>query len=177
MSAPHDHGKNRYEPGEYVLDADRSGITIGGRSLWGLLPVRGRFHGLRGSGRVGDDGAVTGELAVDVASLRTGITRRDRHLVSVDFFDVDRYPAITCTVTGLRLLPAGDTVLDGSLQIEGITEPVTLAVAVTVPDQRTVQLVCRNIFDRRAFGISANQLGMVSDTVVVDARLHWTRVG
>ena len=139
------------------------------------MPVRGRFKEFAGTGRWRDDGSVAGQLDIDVASLSTGIAKRDRHLVSPDFFDAERYPVITFTVADLRLLPSDNAAIEGNLQIKNVTEQVTLLAALAAPNSLAIQFNCRTTLDRNTFNISANQLGMVSAHVVIDAHLRWTR--
>ncbi|MGH3600615.1 MAG: YceI family protein [Pseudonocardiaceae bacterium] len=64
------------------------------KATWGLSTVNGRFSSFEGAPRVQDDGAAPGELTVQVASLSTKNKRRDEHLRSADFFDVERHPTI-----------------------------------------------------------------------------------
>ncbi len=167
--------QSRYTPGEYGIDVDRSTICFQGASLWGLMAVRGEFKHFAGTGRLRDDGSVTGQLDIEVASLHTGIAKRDRHLTSPDFFDADRHPVITLTVADLRLLPSDNVALEGKLQVKNVVEQVTLLAALDAPNSRAVHFNCRTRLDRTVFGISTNQLGMVSDNVVIDAHLRWTR--
>ncbi|MGA8252163.1 MAG: YceI family protein, partial [Mycobacterium sp.] len=81
--------------GVWNLAADRSAITFKIRNMWGLLRVKGRFTEFSGDGQLTGNGAVYGRLDIRAASLRTGIGRRDQHLRSADFFDVERYPEIS----------------------------------------------------------------------------------
>ena len=57
--------------GGYHLIASRSRITFTARSIWGLLPVRGHFAEVTGTGELSADGRVSGALRIEVASLRT----------------------------------------------------------------------------------------------------------
>lgn len=73
------------------------------------------------------------EVAIDVASLETGIERRDAHLRDPDFFEVDRFPTATVRVHSAE--PTGEpgryrakfdvrirdvsTTLDGSFEVAG----------------------------------------------------------
>lgn len=68
----------------------------------GLLTVRGRFTDFTGDGQLTGKGAVFGRVDIRAASLDTGIGRRDQHLRSPDFFDVERFEKISVVVTGLQ---------------------------------------------------------------------------
>jgi polyisoprenoid-binding protein YceI len=73
------------------------------------------------------DSSVT--ATVDLNSIDTGVTDRDNHLRSADFFEVETYPAMTFRSTGVR--PKGDHfVLDGELTLKGVTRPVSLDLEV-----------------------------------------------
>ena len=57
--------------------------------MWGAMTVKGQFAEVRGEGRVTEAGAVSGRIDIIAASLHTGIGKRDEHLRSADFFDVE----------------------------------------------------------------------------------------
>ena len=81
--------------GVWSVDPDRSTVNFKIKNLWGLLNVKGHFTSVSGDGQVTGKGAIFGRLDIQVASLRTGIGKRDEHLRSADFFDADRYPDIS----------------------------------------------------------------------------------
>src|ERR1017187_7812188 len=61
-----------------------------------VSPVNGTFDHFRGEIRY-DPANVAGgsiEWEVDVASINTGIAKRNHHLTTADFFDANRYPTI-----------------------------------------------------------------------------------
>ena len=91
-------------------------MALKGKSMWGLLPIRGVFREVEGAGTVTVDGQVTGELAVKTASLDTKIGKRDEHLRSGDFFASDTYPAITFALAGVEFAATGMTV-SGTLTV------------------------------------------------------------
>jgi polyisoprenoid-binding protein YceI len=68
------------------------------------------------------------EVAIQAASLTTGVKAFDANLKSVDFFDVARHPVITFRSTGVRRTGARTGDLDGELTMLGIARPVTLRV-------------------------------------------------
>src|SRR5580693_7410817 len=87
--------------GVWSLDAGRSTVGFRIKNFWGLANVNGRFPEVNGDGQITGKGAIFGRLDIQVASLHTGIGKRDEHLRSADFFDADRYPDISVVVTAL----------------------------------------------------------------------------
>ena len=78
--------------GVWNLVSDQSTVSFKIRNIWGLINVKGRFTDVSGDGQVTGKGAIFGRVDIQVASLHTGIGKRDEHLRSADFFDADRYP-------------------------------------------------------------------------------------
>lgn len=50
---------------------------------------------------------------LDASSVRTGISERDAHLQTADFFEVDEFPTFVCTASGVA--PAAD----GKITVKG----------------------------------------------------------
>ncbi len=82
--------------GVWNLDPDRSTVGFKVKNMWGLISVKGRFTDVDGDGQITGKGAVFGRLDIQVASIHTGIGKRDKHLRSGDFFDVEHYPGDQC---------------------------------------------------------------------------------
>lgn len=62
-------------------------------------------------------------------SIDTGIEKRDNHLRSADFFEVDKYPEITFVMTSYTA--NGDSgIMEGDITIHGVTKKITLGVDV-----------------------------------------------
>ncbi len=62
-----------------------------------------------------------------MASVDTRNADRDAHLRSAEIFDVERFPSMTFTSTGVRA-EDGRHLLDGELTVRDVTRPVTLEV-------------------------------------------------
>jgi polyisoprenoid-binding protein YceI len=79
-------------PGEWVLDPDHTSIQFIARHI-ALCQVYGRFTRFSGSIHVGEriqDSYV--EVLIEAASIETASEKRDAHLRSADFLDVERFP-------------------------------------------------------------------------------------
>ena len=168
-----------------LLDPDMAGV-------WNLVPdrrrspsrsgtygacyrVKGQFTEFSGDGQLTDKGAVFGRLDIRAASLRTGIGRRDRHLLSADFFDVERFPEISVVVTGLSRPPAMPLTCGPSFTIKGITEPVPLPVRITEIGDGEMRISGEAKVDRSQFGLGWNKFGVISTTATVAAEAIFAR--
>ena len=110
-----------------------------------LMNADGRFSRFAGDVTVDPADLNTARVTVRVeaASLDTGITMRDRHLRSEDFFHVSKFPAIT--FESLRVEGAGRRLLVvGRLTLRGVTREVRVPVDVSVAGNR---LEARGQFD------------------------------
>ena len=152
--------------GNWKLVGDQSSIRFGSKTLWGLVPVKGRFTEVTGSGKVNADGTVSGRLDIKAASLTTGIGMRDKHLRSEDFFDTDNFPDITVEVTGPQT---------ATLSIRGTTLPLPVRFTVTRPDANTLQIAAHAEIDRTKWGVSGNMAGMMPSTTTLVGETVFTR--
>src|SRR5690349_24012702 len=62
-----------------------------------IATVRGHFGNVTGTVTIQNDDATTAkiEVSIDATSIDTRDEKRDAHLRSPDFFNVDKYPTIT----------------------------------------------------------------------------------
>lgn len=161
--------------GVWNLVPDHSTISFKVKNFWGLVNVKGQFTDFNGDGQLTEKGSVFGRLDIDVASLHTGIARRDKHLLSADFFDAERFPKISVVVTALQPKAGKGADLRASFTIKGVTDPVPLTVTVTELDDGSVQIDGDAEIERSQFDLGWNKLGMVSDTVTASAQAVFVR--
>ena len=161
--------------GVWSLDRDRSSVGFSIKNFWGLLNVKGRFTDVNADGQITGKGAIFGRLEIQVASLHTGIGKRDEHLRSADFFDADRYPEIGVEVTAVHPKSGGAADLQATFTIKGVTAPVPLQIQVSTLGDGAVRVVTSAVIDRDQFDISWNQLGMVAKTATVSADAYFVR--
>lgn len=112
-------------PGTWAIDPSHSEVSFAVRHLM-VSKVRGTFSRFSGTITVHEDLARSAaEASIELHSVDTRDERRDTHLRSADFFDVEQYPVMRYRTTALR--PDGDTfVVDGDLDLHGVTRAVPL---------------------------------------------------
>jgi len=96
----------------------------------GLMTVRGHFTDVRVAIDLHEDD-FTGssvEATIDTGSLITNDARRDAHLKSPDFLDVERFPTISFRSTRIERASHDQYTMTGDLTIRDVTRPVTLNV-------------------------------------------------
>jgi len=116
-------------PATYKIDPAHSSANFVVRHMM-ITNVRGGFSKLQGT-VVWDPASLSQssvEATVDATSIDTREPDRDKHLRSADFFDVEKFPAITFLSTGLERSGDGELTIAGILTIHGVSKPVTLAV-------------------------------------------------
>ena len=66
------------------------------------------------------------EAKINVNSIDTGNFKRDRHLKSPDFFDVNNFPFIIFESSDVKKLENGKYIVRGLLTMRGVTKNITL---------------------------------------------------
>src|SRR5947199_4404671 len=112
--------------GRYELDPTHTVVGFVARHM--LSKVRGQFTEFTGTIEVGDSPQDSHlDVEVQTGSITTHTEKRDQHLMSGDFLEIEKHPVLTFKSTAMR--PRGGTSfeLDGDLTIKDITRPVTLS--------------------------------------------------
>jgi len=112
-------------PGKYELDHAHTMVEFVARHM--LTRVRGRFTDFDGTIEVGErpeDSQI--DVEIRVASIQTNEPRRDAHMRSGDFFELETYPVITFHSTAVRPTGGASFDLDGELTVKDETRPITL---------------------------------------------------
>ena len=143
--------------GQWSLDPDKTTIEFHTK-IMRVIPVKGRIKATEGRVSVLADGSIDGYLTLDVATIDTGIKRRDDHLRTGDFFDAERYPTMQFAARSARELPSGGFEVTGNLTIHGQTRPlIALAEIHHLP---TGVSVSANLeLDRTAWGVGRTRFG------------------
>jgi len=150
------------QPGTYALDASHTDVGFSVRHLM-VSKTKGRFAGVSGTVTIADDPTESSvEVEIDVASIDTRDEKRDGHLRSPDFFDVEQFPTMTFRSTAVRPLGGERWAVDGDLTVHGVTRPVGLEVTFEGAARdpwggERLGFTARAEVDREDFGLTWNQ--------------------
>lgn len=120
-------GQVQAAPQTWTIDSNHSQVGFSIRHFFSKVP--GNFQKFSGA-IVYDQANPTAssvKVSIDAASINTQNDRRDNHLRSEDFFDVEKFPALTFEST--KVTPgteSGKLKVEGNLTMRGVTKPVTL---------------------------------------------------
>jgi polyisoprenoid-binding protein YceI len=160
--------------GIWDIDQAHSSITAVAKHKM-VAKTRGNFGSFKGTIHVGDTPQESWvDVAIDAATIDTGVEMRDKHLRSPDFLDVERFPTIRFRSTEVEVTGEDTFRLHGDLTIRGITQPVVLDVEYQgmVGDSKgsRVGFSATGEIDREAFGMTWN-MAIESGGVLVGKRL------
>jgi polyisoprenoid-binding protein YceI len=110
----------------WTIDASHSNVEFAVKHMM-FTTVKGSFEGVTGTITLDEQNVANSsvQVEIDASTITTRDQKRDAHLRSADFFDVETYPTITFTST--RVEPDGDDLrITGDLTMHGVTREVVL---------------------------------------------------
>lgn len=143
-------------PGE-TYKFDQNGSTIGFEVHHLVGMARGQFHRFSGTIQLDREHPEQSSVSarIEVASIDTGIRKRDDHLQSADFFNVGKFPVITFRSTGVKRTGEQSGDVAGDLTMHGQTRPIVLHVELmdNATAERSRWKVTTSPLKRREFGL------------------------
>jgi polyisoprenoid-binding protein YceI len=119
------------QPGQttWSIDPAHSHVGFGIRHLM-ISTVRGQFTDVKGTVAVDERDPTSAKIDITIAtqSVTTGDEKRDGHLRSPDFFDVERFPTITFRSKRVEGRSGNSFRVLGDLTIRDVTREVVLDV-------------------------------------------------
>jgi polyisoprenoid-binding protein YceI len=162
--------------GAWTLDGAKSSVGLNSKSMWNLVKVKGRFTQVTGAAVISPAGEATGTITVAAASVDTKVKKRDDHLRSADFFDAGKYPDISVGITAVALADDGESAtFSGTLTVRDQTRPVTINGKLSAQGTDQIRLDAELPVNRRDYGMSFNQLGMMSMDNLITIHAIFTR--
>lgn len=149
-------------PGKYAIDPAHTRVSFL-IDHFVVSQVQGRFNDVKGSFVLSnkmEDSKV--DVTVPIASIDTGVKKRDDHLKSADFFEVKKYPSMTFRSKKFSG-DLDDFKIIGDLTIKGVTKEITLTGKYTgsVKDswgQIRAAVRAEGKIDRKDFNIKYNDM-------------------
>ena len=144
---------------EYGFDKAHSSVGFTVKHL--LSKVNGSFTDYDGTFKFDPKNptAATVKVTIQAKSINTGVDKRDAHLRSDAFFDVEKFPTLTFTSTKVEK-GADDThfKVTGDLTIHGVTKSVVLDVEYNGSDNAMgadiIGFSATTKIDRRDYGLN-----------------------
>lgn len=145
---------------DYVLDTSHSNVGFSVKHMM-ISTVKGSFDSYDAELAFDPDTKkfTTVNARIKAESINTANTKRDDHLRSPDFFEVEKYPTIDFAMSTYD--PASG-VMKGNLSIKGTTRPIELQTTINgvIKDMRgdeRVGFTLEGTIDRKDFGLTWNK--------------------
>lgn len=147
--------------GTYGIDTVHSNVTFKVRHL--VSKVSGEFTDFDGTIVADFENldASSVEFTIQTASIDTKNEKRDGHLRSADFFDVEKYPEITFKSSKITKVDDDSFAVAGTLTLRGVSKEITLTVdflgEVTAMGGTRAGYELTTTVNRRDYGVSWNR--------------------
>ncbi len=111
------------------LDLSHSEVNFAVKHMM-ISTVRGKFNSFSGTidFNEADPARSSIDVSIDVASIDTRDEKRDGHLKSGDFFDVEKFPTASFKSTKVEKTSDSTAKVTGDLTLRGVSRPVVLDV-------------------------------------------------
>jgi polyisoprenoid-binding protein YceI len=147
----------------YMIDPDHSQVIFSVKHM-GISTVTGRFDLFEGTYNFDEKDPANSSVDVSItnSSVNTNKRKRDDHLRSPDFLNVEKYPTITFKSKEVKKGKGNDFTIIGDLTINGVTKQVVLdseygGKAVDPMGQERTAFTAETTINRKDFGITWNK--------------------
>lgn len=167
----------------YAIDPSHSRLGFTVRHM-GFSKVRGAFEQFEGTLQLDPDNleSIQADATIQADSITTNDEKRDEHLRSADFFEVENYPTITFKSTEVRDVDGSTFTIVGEFTLHGVTKTLELEGEFLGAGRDPfgndkVALEARTTINRKDFGLNWNaalETGgvLVSDKVDIELEIQ-----
>jgi polyisoprenoid-binding protein YceI len=173
----------------FAVDPAHTSVQFHVRHLF--TKVTGRFQMFEGKIVYDEKTPAKTEVqgSIDAASINTNVEKRDAHLRSPDFFDVEKFPKITFQSTAVSDVEASGKKgkMAGTLTLHGVSRPVVLEASFLGkgkgPDgKERAGFHGTTTINRKDFGLTWNKAlesggVLVGDEITVDLDVEGVQEG
>ncbi|WP_292932892.1 YceI family protein [Noviherbaspirillum sp.] len=156
--------------GNYKIDPVHSVAYFEIGHLGGVSRFMGRFNDMSGDLVVDTPEKSKIKVEIKTDSIDTKHEPLEKHLKSPDFFNAVQFPTMSFTSSAVTLNAAGEGTLAGSLNLHGVTKPVTLKLKQIgsgkgMKGETRVGYVATGTIKRTDFGMNYGVPGAATDEV------------
>ena len=167
----------------FQIDNSHSHVQFSVRHMM-ISKAKGEFQKFSGSVNLDESNpaATTVDITIDASSINTRDEKRDEHLRSADFFNVEAYPTLHFKSNRVDVTGDNTAKLHGDLTIRDITKPVVLDVEFVGKSKspwgtENYGFEAKTKFSRKNWGLEWNvalETGgfLVSDEVNIEIELE-----
>jgi polyisoprenoid-binding protein YceI len=174
---------------QWELDASHSSANFGVKHMM-IAKVHGGFQKLSAKLVLDRNNPKNSsvEATIDAGSIDTREPKRDEHLRSADFFDVQNYPTITFRSKRFEVSGTDEYRVVGDLTIRGVTQEVVLTVETSAEELKDpwgnlrIGASATTRIKRKDFGLTWNaalETGgfLVGDDVQISLDMQFVKKG
>jgi polyisoprenoid-binding protein YceI len=167
----------------WEIDPSHSAVNFSVKHMM-FATVRGQFTVLSGHLHIDEQHPENSwvDAQVDASSVNTRDERRDGHLKSPDFFDVEKYPTLTFKSTKIEHTGGNEYNVYGDLTLHGVTKSVLFKAEYNGQGKnpygmQIAGLSAKTKINRKDFGLNWNQAlesggVLVSEDVTIEIDLE-----
>ncbi len=113
----------------WTVDPNHTQVEFSAKHM-GIMTVKGHITGVQAAIDFNEDDFTASSVAatIDPTTLTTNDERRDAHLKSPDFLNVEEFPTIAFSSNRIERAAHDRYTMSGDLTIRGVTRPVNLDV-------------------------------------------------
>jgi polyisoprenoid-binding protein YceI len=167
----------------WAIDPAHTDVEFSVRHMM-LSNTKGHFSGISGTILMDEQDLTNSsvEVSIDTSTVDTREPNRDAHLKSADFFEAEKYPAMTFKSTNIKKVHDETYEVTGDLTIKDVTRPVVLETTYngrnTSPwGTQVVSVSAETSINRKDYGLTYNvalETGgfMVGDKIKISIELE-----
>lgn len=115
---------------QWTVDASHSAIDFSVKHMM-IAKVKGTFHNFEAQISADPQDLTSADISfsIDLNSVDTRNSDRDAHLRAGDFFDTEKFPALTFKATAITKTDDGEYNITGDVSLHGVTRSETFAAS------------------------------------------------
>jgi len=165
---------------EFTVDPSHTEIGFSVKHLM-ISNVKGSFNSFDGTldYDIASKDLKSVQGSISAASIDTNNDKRDEHLKSDEFFNIENFPKMEYQSTSIRKEDDGSFTLTGNLKVLGVDHEVVLPATISGPiddpwGNKRIGIESDLVLNRRDLGITSSPSTMIGDEVKISLNAEAT---